>query len=99
MIVGKDVARLPNTSAISFYQEDPDALRIACDVHGLSVGFGAACSGLAPEGSFALKRLGLSLAQEKSCVRFSLAPDTTQADLSEALERLLSKILTHKSRA
>lgn len=88
-ILGQHAPRLANTSALCFFNADPDALRIACDLHGLSVGFGAACSGLAPSGSFALKRLGLSLHEEKTCIRFSLPPDATGEDMQEAARRLL----------
>lgn len=98
-IIGKNTERLPNTSAICFINEDADALRIACDMAGLSVGFGSACSGLAPEGSFALKRLGLTLSQEKSTVRFSFPPDIRPSDIDETIHRLLHDVLTHKSRA
>ncbi len=98
-VIGKKCARLPNTSAISFFAEDADALRIGCDLAGLSVGFGAACSGLAPEGSFALKRLGLSAHEEKTTVRFSLSATTTKEEIDETIKRLREHILNHKSRA
>lgn len=87
-IIGEDLERLPNTTAVTFLGADADALRIGCDMAGLSVGFGSACSGLAPEGSFALKRLGLSLEEEKTTVRFSLCTDTSIEDMKEVLKRL-----------
>ncbi len=92
-IIGNLRPRLPNTSALCFANQDPDALRIACDMAGLSVGFGAACSGAAPDGSFALKRLGLSLSEEKSTIRFSLPTDTSYDDLDETCRRLMSGVL------
>jgi cysteine desulfurase len=95
-IIGEELARLPNTSAICFLKENPDALRIACDVHGLSVGFGSACSGLAPTPSFFLAKLGLDLTLQKTCVRFSFPPDLSKADLLETKARLMNKILSHK---
>lgn len=95
-ILGKNVRRLPNTSAICFYEEDADALRIACDLAGLSVGFGAACSGLAPEGSFALKRLGLSREDERKTVRFSLPLEATRDAIDETVRRLGDFVLTKK---
>lgn len=91
-ILGQHAPRLGNTSALCFLHADPDALRIACDLYGLSVGFGAACSGLAPSGSFALKRLGLSPQAEKTCIRFSLPPDALEEDVKEAARRLLQFI-------
>ncbi len=92
-IIGDKIERLSNTSAVLFYGQDPDALRIAFDMAGLSVGFGAACSGLAPEGSFSLKRLGLSIDEEKCTVRFSLSVETTFADIDEVLRRLKQHVL------
>lgn len=89
-IIGKDHARLPNTSAITFKNIDPDALRIGCDMAGLSVGFGSACSGLAPEGSFALKTLGLSLAEQRSSVRFSFSSTATLDEAKEAARRMIA---------
>ncbi|HXW60384.1 MAG TPA: aminotransferase class V-fold PLP-dependent enzyme, partial [Myxococcota bacterium] len=88
-IIGQNLHRLPNTSAITFNISDPDALRIACDMAGLSVGFGSACSGLAPEGSFALSSMGLSLAAQKSTVRFSFTADATQNQADEAARRMI----------
>lgn len=96
-IVGEKFARLPNTSAVTFFKEDPDALRIACDMAGLSVGFGAACSGLAPEGSFALKKLGATLLEEKTTVRFSFSTDTTKDDIDEVIHRLLYQVVAFKN--
>jgi cysteine desulfurase len=80
--------RLANTSAICFLDCDPETLRIACDLQGLSVGFGAACSGLAPEPSFALTRLGLKPHEAKSTVRFSFSSSTSEAEVLEASERV-----------
>ena len=55
------------------------------DLAGLSVGFGSACAGLAPQTSFALKNL---LKQEaKSTVRFSLLHNHNLEDIKEALFR------------
>ena len=92
-IIGEHQVRLPNTSALCFFAHpDPDALRIACDMQALSVGFGAACSGLAPLGSFALSRMGLSLHEQKTCLRFSLSPHISLADIKQAISRMLALI-------
>lgn len=92
-IIGEDQERLPNTSAICFFAHpDPDALRIACDMQALSVGFGAACSGLAPVGSFALNSMGLSMHEQKTCVRFSLVQNTSLSDIQQTVSRMLEII-------
>ena len=92
LVIGKNYKRLPNTSAISFYKENADSLRISCDLAGLSVGFGSACSGLAPEPSFALTHLGLSEQEQKTAVRFSFLHTLEKPELDEALKRLKSII-------
>ncbi len=97
LIIGANLPRLANTSAVCFRGQNPDALRIACDMAGLSVGFGAACSGLAPEGSFALKRMGLRLEEEKSTVRFSLAPGAILSEIEEIHHRLINLVIKKAS--
>lgn len=87
-IVGKDLKRLCNTSAITFMHENPESLRIKMDLAGLSVGFGSACSGLAPEGSFSLSNMDFCLEEQKKTVRFSFDHTITKDDINEALIRL-----------
>jgi len=89
-IVGLMAPRLKNTSAICFKGADGEALRIGCDLSGLSVGFGYACSGLAPEESFALKSLGIFGEDQKKTVRFSLSHINTFDDIEEATKRVAS---------
>ena len=49
---------------------------MAVDVSGVCVGFGAACSALAPEPSPALIALGLSSAQARATIRIFFAYGT-----------------------
>ena len=67
-------ARLPNTSALCVEDADGEALRMLLDRAGVCVGFGAACSALAPEPSPALLAMGLSAEQARATIRLSLAP-------------------------
>ncbi len=87
-VLGAGGRRLDNTSALVVSGADGDALRIAVDAAGVSVGFGAACSALVPEPSPSLLALGLSAADAKATVRISLPPSTTAADVDEAVARL-----------
>lgn len=87
-IVGGACLRLSNTAALVVPGVDGDALRIAIDAAGVAVGFGAACSALAPEPSPSLLALGLSPAEARATVRVSLAPDADEALVDEALRRL-----------
>lgn len=91
-VLGAAVARLPNTSAIVIPDVDGEALRIATDTHGLAVGFGSACSALAPEPSPALVALGLSAQEARATVRISLAPGADLSLVEDAASRLLAAI-------
>ncbi len=77
--------RLPNTSAVLFPGVDGDALRLLLDQAGVAVGFGAACSALAPEPSPGLMALGLSSEDTRRVVRFSLAPSVGGRAIDEAV--------------
>jgi cysteine desulfurase len=52
------------------------------------VGFGAACSALAPEPSPALLAMGLSPADARRVVRFSLAPGVDEGSIDDAAGRV-----------
>lgn len=86
--LGAEGPRLPNTSALVVPEVDPAALRIAIDTVGVCVGFGAACSALAPEPSPALLSLGLSAREAQATVRLSLPPGMCAEDVAEATRRL-----------
>jgi cysteine desulfurase len=85
----KTGARLPNTSAITLTGIDGEALRIMIDGIGLCVGFGSACSALAPEPSPSLLFLGLTPQEARATIRFSLCPGTTEEIIEEAIKRLI----------
>jgi len=89
-VIGAQRPRLPNTAALCFHGAPGDALRMATDRRGLDVGFGAACSALAPEPSTALMALGLSPDDARATVRISLSPGQDPAELDEAADRLIA---------
>lgn len=80
--------RIPNTSAITLTGVDGEALRIMIDGIGLCVGFGSACSALAPEPSPSLLSLGLTPQEARATIRFSLCPGTTDKMIDDAIGRL-----------
>ena len=88
LVIGEPLPRLPNTSAIRFANQNPDALRIAFDMAGLSVGFGSACSGLAPTESFSLSRMGYDLCAQKTTVRFSFPGSINAEILDDVIGRI-----------
>lgn len=86
--LGEEAARLPNTSAIVVPDTDGEALRMLIDRAGVAVGFGSACSALAPEPSAALRALGLSREEARATVRLSLAPGADAGLVDDAARRL-----------
>lgn len=89
-VVCADAPRLPQTSAITLPAPDAEALRLAMDLAGICVGFGSACSALAPEASPALLALGLDEDAARRTVRFSFSPTTAPAEVEEVGQRLAS---------
>jgi len=86
--VGAGAPRLPNTAAIGFAGVSGEALLIRLDLEGVAVSVGSACSSgtLAP--SPALLALGLSRAEARSVVRFSLSRWTTREEVDAVTEML-----------
>jgi cysteine desulfurase len=76
--------RVANTSNILFEGVYGEACVIALDLLGVATSTGAACSSGAVETSHVLKAMGLSDAEARSSVRFSLGRSTTTADIERA---------------
>jgi cysteine desulfurase len=70
--------RLPNTSNISFAGIEGEAMVIALDLRGFAISSGAACSSGAVEPSHVLLAIGLSKADARSSLRFSLGASNTE---------------------
>jgi cysteine desulfurase len=82
---GDGAPRVPTTTNIHFDHIEGEALVIALDLKGLAVSTGAACSSGAIEPSHVLTAMGLSPAQARASLRFSLGKQTTSADVDFAL--------------
>ena len=82
------VARTPNTTNIVFECIEGEALVIALDLKGISVSTGAACSSGAVEPSHVLTAMGLTSAEARASLRFSLGKQTSEDDLAFVLEQL-----------
>jgi cysteine desulfurase len=78
--------RTPNTTNISFPGVDGEALLIALDLKGLAASTGAACSSGAVEPSHVLTAIGLTPAEARSSLRFTLGRTTTRAEIDAALQ-------------
>jgi len=77
--------RIPNTTNIVFPGVDGEALLIALDLKGVSCSTGAACSSGAVEPSHVLTAIGLTPAEARSSLRFSLGRPTTRQEIDAAL--------------
>jgi cysteine desulfurase len=78
--------RVPNTTNILFPGVDGEALLIALDLRGLSCSTGSACSSGAVEPSHVLTAIGLTPAEARSSLRFSLGRPTTRQEIDTALQ-------------
>jgi cysteine desulfurase len=85
-INGRGVARLPNTSSVTFEGADAEGLVIALDLDGVAVSAGSACSSGRLEPSPVLLAMGLTPQQARSTIRVSLSRFTTE----EEIERVIS---------
>ena len=83
------VGRLPNTSSIAFPGLDAQVLLLAFDMAGVACSVGSACSSGSSEVSPTLLAMGMPKAVAASTVRFSLGNTTTEADVDDAVDRIL----------
>ncbi len=78
--------RTPNTCNVTFPGIEGEALIIALDLKGLACSTGAACSSGAVEPSHVLTAIGLSAADARATIRFSLGRHTSEEEIDAALE-------------
>ena len=87
-VVGSGERRIPNTSNMFFDGIEGEALVIALDLHGFCVSTGAACSSGAIEPSHVLLAMGFTRQRARSCLRFSLGRQNTQAEVDSLIAAL-----------
>ncbi|MCU1227264.1 MAG: Cysteine desulfurase IscS [Acidobacteria bacterium] len=87
-INGGTSPRVPNTSSICFSGADAEGIAIALDLSGIAVSTGSACSSGRVEPSRVLLGMGLTPAEARSTVRFSLSRFTTREELTRTIEVL-----------
>lgn len=83
---GRRDARTPNTSNIRFDWIEGEAMVIALDLRGFAVSSGAACSSGAVEPSHVLTAIGLTPAQARGSIRFSLGRGNTAEEVDALIE-------------
>jgi cysteine desulfurase len=80
--------RLAGTSSIAFAQAPADALLIGLDLEGIAASAGSACAAGSLEPSHVLAAIGVSPADARGVLRFSLGRTTREAEI----ERVVSVI-------
>lgn len=86
---GAAAARLPNTSNVAFDGLDGQVLFTALDLSGVACSVGSACTSGSSELSPTLMALGLPKQTVGASLRFSLGTTTTEAEIDEAVRRIL----------
>lgn len=88
VVNGNPLARIPNTSNISFDGVEAESLLIALDLEGIAVSTGAACSSGTLEPSHVLRAMGVPQARTRNSLRFSLGRGTTMTDVDAVISVL-----------
>jgi cysteine desulfurase len=77
--------RLPGNAHFTFAGCEGDSLLFLLDAAGFSVSTGSACQAGVPEASHVLLAMGLSEADARGALRFTLGPGTTAAEIDALL--------------
>jgi cysteine desulfurase len=85
---GSGAPRLANTASMTFPGTDAEALLMALDLEGVCASAGAACHSGSTSPSGVLLAMGLTEAEARSTLRFSLGWSTTAEEIGEALRRI-----------
>jgi cysteine desulfurase len=91
--------RLPNTSSICFPGVDAHAMLISLDEVGICASAGSACKSGSGAASPVLAAMGVAPEDARGMLRFSLAHDTTEADIDYTLEHVPAIVTRMRSAA
>jgi cysteine desulfurase len=91
-INGAHVARLPNTTNVTFHGADGEGLVIALDLSGVAVSTGSACSSGRVEPSAVLLAMGLTPDDARATVRFSLSRYTSEEEVLRVASLLVDLV-------
>ena len=91
IFVGKDRARLPNTSCFISDGWKGETQVMQMDLAGFAISAGSACSSGKVKESRVLRAMGFDASQSASAVRVSLGPETTEDEVLRFCETWLSK--------
>ncbi|MEO0991509.1 MAG: aminotransferase class V-fold PLP-dependent enzyme [Pseudomonadota bacterium] len=99
IFVGKDRARLPNTSCFATTGWKGETQVMQMDLAGFAVSAGSACSSGKVRSSRVLAAMGYDEAVSSSAIRVSLGPNTTRDEVDRFTEAWLSKAAKRTGRA
>lgn len=89
VVHGRSAPRLPQTCNIAFPGLEGQILLLALDMAGVACSVGSACASGSTELSPTLRAMGLSNELVASSLRFSLGATTTEAEIDEAVRRIV----------
>ncbi len=87
-IIGRDQARLPNTSSLLLRGHNGEAIHMGMDLAGFAISTGSACHSGATKPSHAIMALGYSETEARSVIRISMLPGTTEVEVHRLVEGL-----------
>src|SRR5204862_2079511 len=87
-----DDARLPQTVNLGFPGLDGDALLMQLDLAGVAASLGSACASGSTRPSPTLVAMRVPDDRLRSSVRFSLGAGTTEAEIEDALPRIVAVV-------
>lgn len=99
ILVGKEVARLPNTSCLLTLGWKGGTQVMAMDLAGIAISAGSACSSGKVKASRVLRAMGYGEDAAASAIRVSLGPQTTIEDVSRFVDVWTDKLERHRARA
>ena len=99
IFVGKDVARLPNTSLMVTEGWKGESQVMAMDLAGFAISAGSACSSGKVKSSAVLQAMGLTPEMAGCAIRVSLGPQTQEADVMAFSEAWADAYDRRKARA
>ena len=85
VIVGREAARIANTSCVAVPGKPAETLVIRLDLEGVAVSAGAACTSGKVGANSVLEAMGLGADIARSAVRVSLGPQTREDDIAAFL--------------
>ncbi len=92
------IRRCPHIATLAFPGFDRQALAMAADLAGVCLATGTACASGSSEPAPALVAMGLAPDLVRSTVRLSVGRTTTEADIDQAVARLVPLLTTRFSR-